>query len=164
MIRLTILVCLVVGTWLPMPAEAAAQRQTVQVKEAALRSRSSGLSSATALLPFGTEVSVLEERGDWLRIVASEDRSGWLHRTALRGPRSPLRAGTRTVDRSATGDEVAMAGKGFDAQVEAVYRAEEPGIGFQWVDRMVGLKVNHGELDRFLREGGLGEARSGGRP
>lgn len=157
----------VVGlSWLIGPAAvgAADARQTVQVRETQVRSSPSFLSAIQGSLAYGVPVTVLESRSGWARIVAEGDLRGWVHQSALGRPRSGMRAAGGTMDTSATGDELALAGKGFSAEVEQTYRAEHADAGFAWVDRMENLAVSQEDIRQFLDRGGLRFSVVGGRP
>jgi uncharacterized protein YgiM (DUF1202 family) len=146
-------------------ASAAAARRTIQVRETNLRTAPSFLSEIRGSLAYGDTVTVLETRSGWALIGTADALAGWIHQSALGKPRSGMRAAGGTMDTSATGDEVALAGKGFSAQVEQTYRTEHADTGFAWVDRMESLVVSQEEIRRFLAEGGLqASPRTGDRP
>jgi len=65
-------------------------------------------------------VEVLEDRGAWKKVVVPDGRiQGWIHASALTTKKIALQAGKADVKTSVTGDELALAGKGFNATVEA---------------------------------------------
>jgi hypothetical protein len=97
---------------------------------------------------------VLEVKGAWARVAAGSD-AGWIHDSALTEKEIVLQAGASDVERAATTDELALAGKGFNSRVEERFRADHPGLDFSWVDRMAAFRASAGEVKRFLEEGGL---------
>ena len=126
---------------------------TVQVRQAELRTVPSFLGNSAGTLPYGMPVVILEQAGAWYR-VASSRGSGWLHASALTKKTVVLEAGS-TVDTTASSREVALAGKGFNSEVEARFKATHLQIDFAWVDRMEGFKVPVSRLETFAREGRL---------
>lgn len=132
---------------------AAAQMLTVQVKETALRDRPSYLSPPLAQLTYGERVDVVDERGEWKRVTAGE-RTGWVHGSALARRRVDWAAGETEAQAAASQDELALAGKGFNADVEAAYRDQAEQLDFSVMDEMEEQEVDVRTLTRFLREGG----------
>lgn len=55
---------------------------------------------------------------------------------------------------------MALAGKGFNEQVEREYR-KQTDLDYTWVDRMAQITVTEEQMERFLREGKLGEFGGG---
>jgi hypothetical protein len=59
------------------------------------------------------------------------------------------------VETGASGEELAVAGKGFNADVEKEFKVDHADIDFTWVDTMEQMKVSPQELMSFLTEGGV---------
>ena len=136
-------------------------RMQVQVREGQLRQTPSFLGRIVARLPFGAPVGLVKEQGAWVEVKAGPDQ-GWLHASALNsGRRAGLSAGGE-VGSSATSDEVALAGKGFDQTVEEAYRRQNPSLDFTVIDRMDSFLVTPDEMEAFLRLGELSVAVGGG--
>ena len=136
------------------PAVAFAQTtMSVEVRETQLRATPSFLGRVDALLQYGDQVSVLEEAQGWAR-VRHQGATGWVHGSALTTKRIVMQAGDASAQRGATGSEVALAGRGFNQEVEDRYRAEQ-GLDFSGVDRMEGYGVDPERLAAFLSEGQL---------
>ncbi len=70
-----------------------------------------------------------------------------------------LFAMNRNLKTQATASEVALAGKGFNKEVEASYRAKHGELSFAWVDKMLGIKIPAAQVEEFLKKGKLGEFR-----
>jgi hypothetical protein len=87
---------------------------------------------------------------------------GWLHSSAVQTGKFDLAAMDKSLTTKATADEIALAGKGFNKQVEESYRAKHSDANFAAVDRMLKVKVSQSEFLKFLKEGKLGIY--GGRP
>jgi hypothetical protein len=84
---------------------------------------------------------------------------GWVHGSAVEEPSFSLTA-RRTAGTGTTADEVALAGKGFNEQVEQQYR-QTTDLDYTWVDRMAAMKVSEAEMEQFLKQGKLGEFGGG---
>lgn len=127
---------------------------SVQVRKADARATPSFLGPLVVSLPYGTPVEVLEERGDW-RQVTGGGKTGWLHISALTKGKIDMKAGATDAAAKATSDELALAGKGFNRQVENQYKRKNPKLDYAWMDRMEGMTVTEQEMTTFLLEGGL---------
>jgi hypothetical protein len=135
---------------------AAGNLMSVQIKKGYLRSAPSFLGKAVAALDYAEQVSVLEKREAWLKVRASASGAeGWLHASALTARKIILKPGTGDVAQSASSDELALAGKGFNRQVEGEFKAKNPQIDYTWINRMEQALVSEADMERFLQEGGL---------
>jgi uncharacterized protein YgiM (DUF1202 family) len=107
-------------------------------------------------IPGGTEVQIVQQSGEWYQ-VEYQGQQGWLPQQAFPGAKkfdlSAVLKG-KAVQESKT-DEVALAGKGFTPEVEANYRQKHPNLNYAQVDQVEKFEVNPGELQTFIREGGL---------
>ncbi len=131
-----------------------ASTMSVQVREGELRNRASFLGAVVAILPYGEEVKVQREQGPW-RYVEWQEKTGWIHQTALTRERIVWQAGDRDLSGAATQDELALAGRGFNAEVEGEFRSQFEEIDFHWVDFMATLRKSPEALLAFLQEGEL---------
>jgi hypothetical protein len=52
---------------------------------------------------------------------------------------------------------VALAGKGFNKEVEAEYKKQNQALDYAWVDRMLEYQIPQVQLVEFLQQGGLGQ-------
>jgi hypothetical protein len=133
---------------------------SVQVKEGQLRKAPSFLAAIVARPSYGESVQVLEDKGDWKR-VSLRGSQGWIHASALTTKLIVLQAGRAAVPASATGSEIALAGKGFSEEVEKQYRSQNRSVDYTWVDRMEKFKVSPEQMQAFLMDG-LVAPREGG--
>ena len=146
-------------TWLLMLAlagplaAAAADQMSVQVQNAQLRADASFLAKMTGQVAYGARVTVLQARGDWRQVQAEGGPSGWLHQSALTKKVISMKAGAQDVATAASGDELALAGKGFNSDVEADFKNKNKDIDFTWIDRMEKIKVSMDEITHFLNDG-----------
>jgi len=126
---------------------------SVQIKEGQVRSTPSFLGKIVAALNYGDRVEVLEEQNAWARISLSGDPDqGWIHVSALTDKQIVLKPGAKDVQRAATSDEVALAGRGFNAEVEQRYKSRE-GLDYTWIDRMERVNFSPAQRLKFLKDG-----------
>jgi hypothetical protein len=129
---------------------------SVQVKTGELRLAPSFLGKIVARLYYGDRIYVIEEKGSWRRVGLSAGAAeGWIHASALTPKKIVLQAGAKDVETAASSDELALAGKGFNQQVESEFRAKNPNLDFTWVDKMETYVVSEEEMKQFLIKGGL---------
>ncbi|MBN2467525.1 MAG: SH3 domain-containing protein [Deltaproteobacteria bacterium] len=129
---------------------------SVQVKQGCVRSTPSFLGKIVASLAYGDRVDVLEEKDPWAKICVSGKKcEGWMHVSALTNKKIVLKAGAEDVEKAASSDEVALAGKGFNEQVEGEFKKKNPKIDFAWVDKMEKIVVSQNAMQTFLKEGGV---------
>jgi hypothetical protein len=137
---------------------------SVQVKQGQVRATPSFLGKIVATLSYGDRVEVLEKKNPWIKVLPpGKGAPGWMHASALSEKRIVLKAGRKEAEVAASGGELALAGKGFNADVEAEFRKTHKDIDFSWVDRMQAMKVPQEKIGAFLREGGLAPAQGGGK-
>ena len=129
---------------------------SVQVKAGQLRLTPSFLGKIVARLYYGDRIYVIEEKGSWLRVGLSAGAAeGWIHESALTPKKIVLQAGAKDIETAASSDELALAGKGFNQQVESEFRAKNPNLDFTWIDKMEAFVVAENEMKQFLKKGGL---------
>jgi hypothetical protein len=107
-----------------------------------------------AELALGQVLTILEVGNQWYRVSATSSLSGWVHSTAL----ASASAGSGSVSSgsgSVTQDEVTLAGRGFNSDVEAEYESDNPSLDFGAVDRIEAFEVSESFMNRFLAAGGL---------
>ena len=144
--------------------EGGREAMSVQVKQGQVRATPSFLGKVVATLAYGDRVETLEEKGGWIRIVPPGGKApGWMHSSALSQKRIVLKAGTKEAELAASSGELALAGKGFNADVEAAFKASNKGIDFTWIDRMQNMNVPPDKILAFVQEGKLIPAGGGGR-
>ncbi len=136
---------------------------SVQVKSGQMRETPSFLGKLVAPLNYGDRVQVLEQQGDWSKITGPGGQAGWIHTSALTKKKIAMKAGDQNAQTGASGDELALAGKGFNSAVEADFKAKNPNVDFTWVDKMEKIKVAPESMQQFLKNGGIQPAE-GGKP
>lgn len=140
----------------PLPYE-----ETVARPDARLRTGPSWLARPAELgLAYAERVLVVAEHQDWRQVrPLADDRSGWLHRSALVPQRLILEPDERQLKAIRHG-EMALAGRAFRPRVEAAYRARKqaPATGYAWLDAHAEDPLYRRDLEaiaRFRRDGGL---------
>lgn len=134
---------------------------SVQVKSGELRDTPSFLGNVVDTLEYGDRVTVTERRGSWMRASAVKGAAnGWIHSSALTTQKIRLEAG-ESGQTGASSGELALAGKGFNSDVEAQFKAQNRNLDFAQVDRIEAMKIPFSRLATFLKQGGLGAAKGG---
>lgn len=134
-----------------------AQTLTVKVQSTYVRKEPKFYSSPLATLSAGDSVTQISSQAGWYKVRTSQGIEGWIHSQAVVSGKFKVAAVDQTLKTSATADEVALAGKGFNKQVEEEYKSRHEGISFAEVDRMLKIKITPDMLRRFLMEGKLAE-------
>lgn len=155
----TTLMAAVLLAALAIGALAAEKMMSVSVKETPLRTTPTFLGKIVTVLQYTDRVEVLEERSGWARVRLSGAQSahsmqGWVHMSALSKKNIVLQAGDSNVQQSASSGEIALAGKGFNEQVEAEYK-QQNNLDYTMVDRMEQFTVSVEEILLFVEEGAL---------
>ncbi|MBU4200042.1 MAG: SH3 domain-containing protein [Verrucomicrobia bacterium] len=140
----------VVSAW-----AAAGKMMSVQVKDAQMRDKPSFIGKVVGSLAYGDRVEVQESQGAWARVSLPGGTAGWLHTSALTSQKIALSAGKDDAKVGASGDELALAGKGFNSDIEAQFKKTHKAIDFTWVDKMEKIKIPSLEIQTFLKDGGV---------
>lgn len=133
---------------------AAAMR--VQVQAGHVRSTPSFLGHVVTTVGYGQSVEIVSSQNPWCQVRTEDGRTGWMHESALTAKRVSLKSGG-AVGTGASGDEMALAGKGFNKDVEAQFKATHGDVDFIWVDRMAAMKAAAADIARFVKVGGLAQ-------
>ncbi len=145
------------------PAQADEPKQlTVQVKQGVVRQSPAALGKVEHTLDYGQRVAVLEKSGEsWVRIQAVDDASkaGWMRASELTPRRLKLQASQGDLTPTgASASDIAMAGKGFNQQVEGDYRKQTNTRGYELleqVDSQPQYNVAPEEVPAFQQAGGV---------
>ncbi len=134
-------------------AWATGEIMSVQVRSSKLRSRPSFLGSTVAEVGYGAQMEVNSKRGPWFEVTAPDGESGWLHESALSEDELVMVSGTIDADTGASGEEIALAGKGFNDQVENAYQEKHGDLDYTWVDLMEKMVITPEQAEIFLAAG-----------
>lgn len=129
-------------------ALAAGRAMTVVVEEAKVRKTKAFFAPVVSTLKEGDSVKVGALEGGWYKVSG-----GWLHQSALAGGKAKAGGSKWEGSDEAQAEEVTLAGKGFNEDVEKRYKGERSDVDFEAVDRMEARKVSEKELLKFMKEG-----------
>lgn len=136
---------------------------SVRIRVGQVRTRPSFLGKVIGSLDFGDRVQVHTIKKGWAEISlpgGGADR-GWMHLSSLTTKKIIFAAGSTNVTKSASGEELALAGKGFNSEVEQEFKAKHKDIDYTWIDKMEGFTVPVEELAAFIKEGLLAPGGEG---
>ena len=116
-----------------------------------LKSSTGFFASTRGRLEYGVQVTVLQVNGDWVEVrsAANSSLAGWT-KTANLTARRIVPGGTASV----SANEVPLAGKGFNQEIENAYRSKNT-LNYADVDRTEAQRVSMEDLKKFLEEGRL---------
>lgn len=136
----------------PLAAAPAAKTMYVSLDPASLKESASSFAKDVGTVEYAAKVRVLEEKKSWVRIELVDDKSvtGWVPSSALSAKKIKAKGTGATAD----ADEIALAGKGFTATIEAAY-ADEYSIDYAPVDYTEEQLASSDAILDFIREGGL---------
>jgi uncharacterized protein YgiM (DUF1202 family) len=124
----------------------------VTAKTVKVKSSTGFFAGSRGTLSYGAQVTVLQMQGKWaeIRSAGSPSITGWIASSNLTTKRiSASGSGT-----SASAGEIALAGKGFNEEVENAYQAGG-NLNYADVDKTEALQVSQEDLYRFVTEGHL---------
>jgi hypothetical protein len=158
-VHMCIAVCLLAAAGFAFGADA--KQMSVTVKETQLRATPTYLGKLLGVLKYGARVTVLDQPAnapkDWLKVKGPDGKlQGWVNVSALTAKEIALKAGTEQASQTTSSGDVALAGKGFNADVEAQYKQDQK-LDYTVVDRMEKLNATYEEVSTFVTTGGLSE-------
>jgi SH3-like domain-containing protein len=127
---------------------------SVQVRNCKVRATPSQLGRTVGTVDYGVVVQADALEKGWYPVTLPDGTKGWLHESSLSKKPIAMRAGATDAATGASSDEVALAGKGFNEQVEANLRAKGT-LDFTWVDRMSKFTVKEDQITAFRAQGHL---------
>lgn len=133
-----------------------AKTMSVQIKRCQLRNKPSFLGKIVDNLKYADVVTIEQEKNDWYEVVpVNKKKGGWVHVSALSEKKIILKEGSKDIKNAASSDELALAGKGFNEEVEKDFKKKNKNADFTWVDKMEKFIISPDEMQSFLKEGGL---------
>lgn len=140
---------------LSLPGLAQAGRMVkVKVQRSTIFEEPRFFSKALVSVEYGDELEVLDEQRDWVQ-VEFQGEEGWIHQSSLTSAKFSLGKILGGSSSAASQDEVALAGKGFNPEVERGYQESHPEINYALVDEIESYNVENESLYEFIRQGGL---------
>jgi len=133
----------------------AAKVMSVSVRDGQVRDTPSFLGKIVGKASYGQSVNVSDEQGDWNKVTLPGGVAGWMHRSSLTTANLALSSGNGSgAPGNVSGKEMALAGKGFSAEVEADYRRTHGG-NYAAIDAMERTTYDPATLLAFLRQGNV---------
>jgi hypothetical protein len=121
------------------------------VKSVPLKTSTWFFAGTKGTLNYGDRVTVLQVNGKWVEVrsVTNASLSGWTQ-SANMSAKQIVSGNTST----ASAQEIALAGKGFNQEVEDTYKTKGS-LNYADVDKTEEITVNEAVLLRFIEEGHL---------
>lgn len=126
---------------------------TVMVQQTQVRSRPQFFAPPVATVRLGDHLNGDPAGGGWYQ-VTSGDVTGFIHESAVTDKKVDLTSAS-AGDSGTTAQEITLAGKGFNDQVESSYKAGNPNLDFSLVDAMEKRTTPDAKLAKFMKGGGL---------
>ncbi|HOP41767.1 MAG TPA: hypothetical protein PLI53_12060 [Geobacteraceae bacterium] len=127
---------------------------TVVTRENAIRQDCRFFSPVKQKVKYNDLLGILSRSGDW-RKVSFHGVIGCIHKSALTEGSISLVGGLGGWGGGASADEVSLAGKGFNPQVEASYKKNHAGLNYTAVDSIERYTVSDEAQQEFMKKGGL---------
>ena len=139
---------------LALPIFAAPKTQYVAIDPAPLKAKPAASSKKVGSVEYASAVIVVKTEKSWVYVQLVDDKSveGWLPASAL----TSKKIKDKSSATSANADEIALAGKGFNSTIEAVY-AEQYEMNFDIVDYIETLGAGESEAIAFAKAGQLND-------
>lgn len=132
-----------------------AETARIVTKENAIRQDCRFFAPVKAKVRYNDSVTIQGQSGDWFR-VSFKGVKGCIHKSALEEKGFSL-SGLGGSGAPVSSNEVSLAGKGFNPQVEASYKGRHPEMNFSTVDGIEKYQVSPEALQEFFEEGGLNQ-------
>lgn len=133
-------------------------RVTIAVQNQFIYPMPAFYASPAVPVEYGTVALVEEVNGEWLRITAGS-AAGWIHRTAVTGAIESAGSGGASASGEVASDEIMLAGRGFNRDLEEAYSGKHPELNYSAVDMMENSwNVSPEKLYEFLVRGNLADA------
>jgi hypothetical protein len=132
----------------------AAKQLSIQVREVAVKSQPNYLSSTVGSLSYGASIQVSGDEGNWYKI---EQPAGYIPKNATGTAKASVDASKNYAAKGVSHDETALAGKGFNPQVEGQYKRSSAALAaaYTQVDKVEAMTVPLPELNQFIAAGQL---------
>lgn len=136
------------------PVSSHAETLTVITKQNAIRTSCQFFAPVKAMVYYNDVLEVTSKQGDWYQ-VKFKGLPGCIHKSAVDKKSFTLNKFTGSQGQTAASGEVALAGKGFNPQVEAAYKKSNPGLNYTAVNRVEGYTVSDKQVLQFIQTGRL---------
>ena len=149
-----IILAMVLGLVCPVFAASKTKTMYVRLESAQLKAKPASSSKKVGTVEYAAAVNVLKAEDSWSYVQLADDTSveGWLPNSALTSKKIKDKNNAASAD----ADEIALAGKGFNSTIEAVF-AEQFDVNFGIVDYIETLSAPTEEAVIFAKEGQLND-------
>ena len=131
-----------------------AETVTVITKDNAIREYAKFFAPVKANVRYNDRLEVLSAQGDWYKVKYGSS-TGYIHKSAVEKRVASMPVSASGKRSSVSESEAALAGKGFNPQVEASYKSKHPEMKFYLVDNIERYLVPDREVAQFITNGGL---------
>jgi hypothetical protein len=149
------------GALLALAVFLLAETVVVKIQSTSLRKEPKFFASAVAALKAGDSLEKLASQNGWYQVKTSAGIVGWIHSSAVEVKKFNLLAMDKSMKTQASASEVALAGKGFNKQVEDNYKSKHGEANFAAVDKMLKISIQPSDVESFIKNGKLGESGGG---
>lgn len=146
-----------IGALVVLTAVLLAETVVVKIQTTGLKKEPKFYAQTLATLKAGDSLEKLSSQEGWFKVKTPAGAIGWVHSSAVETKKFNLLAVNGNVKSQASASEVALAGKGFNKQVEDNYKTRHKEANFAAVDRMLKIGATPAEVQAFLKQGKLGE-------
>lgn len=153
----TISLILVLFSLMPIPILSADDTLSVQVKETKLRSAPKQWATSVSSLKYGDTIVPIKAESDWVEGIASSNKKGFVHVSALSSKKIVLSSG-KVPNIGIESSDVILAGKGFSKATEDEYAKQNSSANFAAVNSVETLILSDSELSSFMKDGQIGMA------
>ncbi|MBI4684946.1 MAG: hypothetical protein HY755_07080 [Nitrospirae bacterium] len=137
-----------------LAASAYAETLKVITKENAIREECRFFSPVRIKVYYNDTVEAVSKEGDWFK-VKYKGIKGCIHKSAVEEKTFRLTGLLGSQSKTASEDEVSLAGKGFNPQVENSYKDRHPELDFRVVDSIGEYRISEESLRNFIKNGEL---------
>lgn len=117
-------------------------------------------SQPKAKVKYGNPLEVITQEGDWYK-VRYQKITGCIHQSAVEEKQVNIKGVSSSVTgkgyTSVSKEEIGLAGKGFNKEVEEAFQERHPDLDFETVDRIEAFRTSDETLRKFIKNGGLNE-------
>jgi hypothetical protein len=124
---------------------------TVLVQETVVRKKPQFFAPAAGTARLGQTFEGEGPENGWYKVDGKLD--GYVHASAVTAKK--VKVSGDSVGGGASAEEVTLAGKGFNAQVEKSYGAKNGAADFSGVNAMERREISEAAVLEFMRSGGL---------
>lgn len=151
------LICMMMAVSMAAFAGSVPKEVSVTAKEGNVKTKADHMSKNVEIVVYGDKLKVVSKENDWFQVTTPSGKTGWIHISATTTKKIKLEKDAKVSDNSSSHDEVALAGKGFNKQVEQAYTKDNPSVAsaFKLVDQIEARKVPLAQLSAFIQQGKL---------